>query len=497
MRVGGDEKAARRCSTEKFVRDVLFSNLPLPVLKFRTYLWLVIFSRAFGPTGYGAWALFLVTLDIGTHLASMTLGNSMMRFLSGERTQEEENRAFSSVLLAVLVSSASLGIILLSFSRPLAGWIFRAPEYQVLVLILAPTLIFDVMFEEMRGLLRARRRNRAWAFFTLARVIPETAATVVVAWVFHSVLATASVYLAGSILAAGCGLLYLIGSQNYRMRRPSQAVLTGYVPYGLALVPGAIASALSFSADKYLVGYYVGVHAVGIYSVCFTVSALGFFFVGPINDVLLPEISALWDGGDRERFYRRFSGVQKFVFGFAAGATALLVVFPETIVRLLTSQAYSSGGHTLAILGFQGVFMSVVMLYVVLLYVRLRTITTSLLWMGMGMVIVVADILLLPRIGIAGAGYSQLLSSVVGAAVVVGLNWNIFRHTFPLRWFLQAGLAFAAVYCMGMAWPDVPAGLFQGVARLGAGSFLFLLLLVFTGYVTRGDVNLLKQATLG
>src|SRR5437870_3135388 len=68
-------------SQQRFIRDVFLTNLPVPVMKFRSYLWLAMLSRSLGPDGYGAWALFHTTLDISTAVASMTLGSSMMRFL--------------------------------------------------------------------------------------------------------------------------------------------------------------------------------------------------------------------------------------------------------------------------------------------------------------------------------------------------------------------------------------------------------------------------------
>ena len=61
--------------------------------------------------------------------------------------------------------------------------------------------------------------------------------------------------------------------QQFRFVMPSKPLLRRYVGYGAALVPGALAASLSFSADKYLVGYYLDLKQVGIYSVCFTSSA--------------------------------------------------------------------------------------------------------------------------------------------------------------------------------------------------------------------------------
>jgi O-antigen/teichoic acid export membrane protein len=488
------EQSSHKQKAGKFIRDVFFSNLPLPFFKLRTYLWLVVLSRAFGPSGYGVWSLFYVTLGLAMVVASMFLGNSMMRFLSGERTTEETNQALSSVLAVVSTAAATLGLLFIIFSKPLADLIFRQSGYRNLLFLLAGILFFDLLYEEMRGLLRARRLNRTWAFFTLTRIAPETLATLAIAWRLRSVSATLGTYLAGGALAAGCGMLYLARYQNVRLVKPSCAVLSRYIPYGLGLVPGGLASTLSFSADRYLVAHYLDLKQVGIYSFCFAISALGFFFVAPINDVLLPEMSALYDAGDWDNFHRRFSGIQKFVFGLSVGATALLVAFPQHVLQILTTREFSSGSDTLAILALQGVFMSLVMLYMVMLSVRLRVWSTSLIWAGIGTVVILIEIILLPRVGLLGAGLAQLISSIAGAALVIGLNWHLFRRTFQLPWVFQTGMAFTAVYATAFFWPATFAGFFPSVARLAVGTVTFVLGLAVTGYLGLSDLKILKES---
>jgi len=399
--------------TGKFIRDVFFANLPLPFQKIRTYLGLVFFARAFGPSGFGIWSLFQTTLAISVMLTSMTQGNAMMRFLSGDRTREETNRVFSSVLAAVSVSSLVLALGLAIFSTRLSVLLFRDPRGRTVFLLIALIVPLETYFEEMRGFLRARRLNRSWAFFTLGRQVPETLLLIAVVWWWvRDPVAAVGVNLVTAGLSVLLGFFYLARYQHTRLARPSAAVISRYVPYGLALVPGALAASLSFAADRYLVGYYLDLQQVGIYSVCFTVSMLGFFFVGPLNDVLFPEMVALYDAGDWNQFYDRFSGVQKFVTGLAVGASALVISFPQQILSLLTTRDFSSGGPTLAILGLQGIFMSIVMLYIVMLLVRLRVWWTTVVWGGMGAIVLLIDAVLLPRVGIVGAAFSQSISSI-------------------------------------------------------------------------------------
>ncbi len=493
--LGNEPVDERAGGTGKFIRDVFFSNLPLPFQKLRTYLWLIVFARALGPSGFGIWSLFLTTLGMALVVTSMNQGGAMMRFLGGDRNRQETNRVFSSVSAAVLVSSAIVAGGLTVFSRDLSNELFRDPRGRTILLLLAAVMPLETLFEMMRGLLRGRRLNRSWAFFTLGRQVPECLLLIAVAlWWMRDPVALVGTYLFTAALAVSIGFIYLYRYQHTRLVKPSRATLSKYLPYGLALVPGGLVSLLSFSADRYLVAHYLDLRQVGIYSVCFTVSALGFFFVGPLNDVLLPEMAALYDAGSWNQFYARFSGVQKFVFGLAVAATAILFAFPQQILRLFTTQEFSSGGPVLAILGLQGVFMSIIMLYIIMLYVRLHVWWTTWIWAGMGVIVLAMDVILLPRVGIIGAGWGQLISSVAGAVVIIGLNWEIFRRTFRLAWLVQAGIPFAGVWLLAHFWQSGTLSIGQSLVRIAFGTVIFVLGLAMTRYLRASELIALHRA---
>lgn len=481
----------------RFWRDVFFANLPLPFQKLRTYLWVIVFSRALGPREFGIWSLFQTTIGIVMILTSMTQGNAMMRFLGGERSHQEINRVFSSVLAAVTVTAVVVAVILSGFANSLAGPLFRDHLGRSVILFIALILPFENWYEQIRGLLRARRLNRAWAFFTLGRQIPETMLLLALVLLWRTnVMGLINGYLLSSVLSVVVGLAYLFRYQGVRIVTPTPGVWNKYLPYGLALVPAGLVSTISFSADRFLVGYYLNLREVGIYSVCFTVSALGFFFVGPLNDVLLPEIGVLYDSGDSIEFYGRFSMVQKLVIGVASGATSLLVAFPQQLLHLLSSNEFASGESTLMVLGMQGTFMSMVMLYVVVLCVQSRVWWTTVVWGGMGAVALGGDVLLLPRVGIVGAGVSQLVSSIMGAVLVVSLNRKVFHNTFRWSWIGQNGTAILGVMLLSLFWHVDSHSTIQALRQLTAGVTVFVTGLIVTRYVRVTELIALGRMAL-
>lgn len=480
---------ASSAAKRKFVRDIAFSNLPVPFQKLQTYLWLVLLTRALGPAGFGAWSLFMVTLSTATTISTLNCGSSLMRFLSGPRQEKEVNEAFTTVLLMVGVAGAFLGVAFLLFSNQATYWIFRSKQSTRLVALLAVALLFNSLFEEMKNLLRARRCNRSWAWLSLARIAPETLAVIAAALWFKNTESTVSAYVFVSVCSVCTGMIYLKMKHAISLERPSRRTFVKYAKYGLPLLPGVFASTLSLGADKYVISHFLGLKQVGIYTVCFAISAAVFFLTGPINDVLFPELSALYDSRNWPTFRERFRSVQKFVLAFAFGMAGILVALPRQVLRLVAPAEFAAGSATLAVLGIQGVFMAMVLLYVVILNTRMRVWSSTCFWLLSGAAIILLDVFFVPRIGILGAAFSQLIATAAGSFALIGIHWKLFRETFETKWLAQLSFCFLAVRVVGLLAGNQSEMVFRDISLLGVSAVIFAGCLYCTGYFTLPELK--------
>lgn len=466
-----------------------FSNLPIPFLKFRTYLWLFTFSRALGVAGYGEWSILMVTLALATGLSSLNLGSAMMRFLCGERTAEEVSRAWTMVLLTVLAISGLVALGLSLLWRTIAVSMVPQSVLQVPGLLLGLALCTDLIYEEERGLLRARRQNRLWAGLTLGRVFPETAITIWIAWATHDVVAVMATYCVCSALAALSGWLYLRRVIHLQLLWPSWTMLRIYSGYGMGLMPGMLASMLATNGNRYLVAHYLDLRRVGIYSIVVAISGIVGFLVGPINDVLVPELSVLYDCKQFDLFYSRLRGIQKFVWGFSTGMAALLAVYPAEVIRLFASRDCTEGWAALSVMGVQGALMAIVILQIVVLNVQLRVWRSSGFWIGMAAITLLCDLVLVPRLGITGAALGQCAAALSALSVLLVVNRDTVRRTFSKAWLGQviasAALVYATVLVNGRSAPSSV----QVFTRLATGSIAFAGGLLATGYVRISELK--------
>ena len=488
-----ERSAELNWTDRKFTRDVLFANVPAPFLRLRSYAWLVVFSRTTGLAGVGAWALFDTTLALVTTIGTLLLGHAMMRFSSGQRGQGEASSALATVLSAVTAACSVLAILIEIFGSSLSRALFHRSEGRQLLTVIAAVLVFDAVFEEIKGFHRARRANRVVAGLVLARTIPEGVLTVAAAIAFQRIVAVAWTYCLCAILAATLGLTHLFLSKAVRPVMPSLAVLRQYLGYSAPLLPGVVATVAAMRADRYIIAHFCTLQAVGIYTICAAIAAINLIVLFPISDVLFPELADLYDRGAWAAFHARFGGVQKFVLGVTGGVALVCIVFPAEAIRLATSVGHPPGLLTLRLLGLQGILAAIAFLYGLILSIRLQVWGKTSIALITGILLVGLDLILVPRFGLPGAALAQAIAASLALSLTLAPTWDIFRQTFNLCWLPRVAIAFAAVALPAASSTPNNLTFVSAGLRIIMGCAAYLILLFITGYLRYADLRSVRE----
>jgi O-antigen/teichoic acid export membrane protein len=91
--------------------------------------------------------------------------------------------------------------------------------------------------------------------------------------------------------------------------KPQFSNLRRYFSLGFPLFVSGYSYWAIHSADRYMIGYFMNVKSVGIYSGVYNLSMIIIALSGPIYFVLLPKVSRLWENGEisEVKKYLRYS----------------------------------------------------------------------------------------------------------------------------------------------------------------------------------------------
>jgi O-antigen/teichoic acid export membrane protein len=410
-----------------------WSGLDAAAYPIATLAMLAGLVRALTPADYGILVLALaasgLSLAINPAIAATTT-----RFVSQAASQSKAGEySIAGVITAALlaVTAIDLGLLLLIavFREPLAHWVFGGATAGVgtdagnvlwlALLAVAIQQLDAVLAASLRGLERFARQ----ALIEILARAALAAGVLGVAWTTRSVaavlIAQCLVY-AVSVMVRATALRLLL-PQRRLFRRAARAQISALFRYGGWMWLTALAGVLYTSADRIIVGRWLGPAVAGQFNIYVQLTQLVHFVPSSLFAFSLPAFSRLAaQGGEGAHqiapAYRTYLGAISITalaiaLGLLAGWPSLLRIFAGGAVQ-------DPQWHValLLILNFLVLACNVAPYYLLLALGHSRTVSV-ITTCGM-LVALLLMFVLIPRFGMAGAALARL---AYGAAALIFL----------------------------------------------------------------------------
>lgn len=445
---------------------------------------LPLYTRYLSTADYGAAELLFSLVVAASIVIRLGIVEALLRFYY--KADEDPARvvatSFSLLFWAGLISV----LILFPLSGPISDLLLPDqgdptkaidPEvFQSMVQIAIPGLFVLTLSEYLLTIFRLDERARAFFTVTMLSVLITIPVTVIL-------VVPLDLGPEGLLLGSyGTGLGVVLGLIAYHRRRlsllPDRPLLKRMLTFGLPTMPAELSLyALSF-VDRLIIAYKLGLNAVGIYAIAVKASQ-GIAVLVRGFQLAFPPLAYSIQDDDEARL--AYAAVVTWFVAFMSLVVSFLWLIAPWFIGVLDSQ-YSEAAD---VVGPVSAGAAIYALYMVLLVVLGRTGQTryNLPATLAGLVVnVVLNLILLPLMGIIGAGVSLVASYLV----VVGLMYFYTQRLFPVpyQWarLAKALIAVAALIAIGEVFtPD------EGFAWLAARLLLvaaFPLALLISGFFT-------------
>jgi O-antigen/teichoic acid export membrane protein len=438
---------------------------------------LPLYTRYLTPADYGAAEILFAAVVLASIVVRLGLIEAILRFYYQE---DEDPDAIVASSFAGLFWLSTLGaLLLLPFAGPLSEALLdeSAPG---LVRIAIGGLWVLTMWEFMLTLFRLEERARAFFLTTILNVLAAIALTVVLVVGLEE---GARGLLLGSYAAGGAFVAGLIVWQWRRLSlRFDPSLLRRLFRFGTPTMPAEVSLYLLNFVDRLIIVRSLGLAEAGLYS-------LAVKFAQAVN-VLVRGFQLAWPPlaysiRDDEEARRAYATVVTLFVAGCAFVVAGLWLFSRWIVRALAAPKFFDAYEAI---GLISTAVTLYALYLVLVVILGRTGRTEFnlpAAIGALVVNVALNLVLVPAMGISGAG----LALVVSYLVVLGLMYAFTQRLFPVpyEWgrLLRVSVTVAAL--VGVAELAVPT---SGAVGLLLRAVLFVaypLLLFATGFFTPGE----------
>lgn len=475
---------------KKFIRDTFFAFFPQIISPLIGLIIMVSVTRYIGAVGYGIWAQFHVTFSFLSVFVCMNLGHSMSRFLVGEKDNYFLSKVFSSVLFFVTLIGIFFGTFLVIFKNSISNFLFGGEEFALMLIFLFIILLIGNLKTECGAFLRARRYIKAGSLITIISSVITAILVFVVAIETKNIVLTIGSLVFVELITLLI-LIIFIKNKGIKIVKPGFSYIIPLLKFGVPLLMVVVGGWIVDLSDRYLIKYFLDISEVGIYSVGYTIGGVLVFFWRPLNTVLFPDLSALYDERKKRELESRFSRTLKYGVAVSIPAIVGLFILARPITKVLSGQEFLSGSSVVGIIA-GGIFFHMIFAHFAnLLNILMKVRLLSLIWIGMAILNIILNFCFIPKLGIIGAAYSTFISFLIGMTVIILYSRFYFNIFFKKRWFL---IIIISCGIMGYIINLIPVfSLATLLAAVLSGVLIYGAILLLLKFCDKSELFLIKE----
>ena len=429
--------------------------------KLLVFLMVRFYTGYLTPAEYGTADLITQTANLLIPLVSLDITDGVFRFAADRRGRRAD--AFSVGLKTITLGSAALLAVVLCLQK--------IPSVHQYGMLLATFVIASCYHALCAHFVRARGNTALFAFQGLVNTALFLGLNVLFLAVFHwgitgYVLSTTVANVLTMLLIIWQGRLW-----RYVRLAPSRTQQREMLRYCIPLIPTAIFWWIMGVSDRYMVKWFLGSGANGIYAVAYKIPTILTLLATVFMDAW--QLSAIAEsGGDRRahlRFYGRIWDAFASVVFLGAGG---IIVLSPLLIRILADETYYDAWRyipmltlSMAAAAFSNFMGSV--------YVVTKKSTASFWTSFVGAVTnILLNLCLIPWIGMQGAAIATFASCLAvflirlvnarrllpfplsGRKLALGIGTLLIQTAFLLfrwpGWWAVQAVGLAALFVMGL-----------------------------------------------
>lgn len=364
------------------------------------------------PEGRGQYALLVLVPGMLNALGQVGLPSAMSFFAGRGRSLRQLQRL--GLILTVGLSVILVGAAVLALPWLSSTLLKPVPSELLLISLASVPFQFGTAFAG--STLIGRQRLRNYNLIVVAQSLLMLAGVVLLVGVLGLGVAGALFsYVAVAIVAAIATAVELHRAVEEEMTDGGPISLWQVASYGIRIYPASVSGYFSYRVDVLILSAILGqASAIGLYTFAVSLAELAFMIPDSVSTVFYPRVA----GMERREADQLAPQVSRFTV--LVTALGIIVLIPAAwVVTSLILPAYGASLVPFLVLlpGIMALSVSkVVSGYISGLGLPLAVARASLANLGIN---VVANLVLIPPLGIAGAALASLISYVGHAAIMV------------------------------------------------------------------------------
>jgi len=384
------------------------------------YLLRLVIARNLSQVEYGLIYSIMAIFGIFSILQNMGLSEALVKHIA-EFKVHRENRKIKSAIIFTLIFQLSTAFILSAIFWVLAP--FLAENYfksslAIWGIRLTAVFVFLAPIENVfLSIFQGYQKPVWYSLVNFAKMLFILTATFILFHFNKTIFSPIIAY----ILA--CSLPFLVYLPFFLLKIFPSFFSTKVVQFkqiakklfifGIPVIFTIVSGTVITSIDTIMITFFKTLKDVAIYNAAIPTAGLLWFFGGSMAVILLPMSSEILKRKHSHLLGEGIPLLYKYGMIMITPLTALMIVFPEFILRILFRAEYSAGSNVLRILSITALFFTIGQINISILSgigkpkINTKIVATAAIFN------IIGNFFLIPTIGISGAAISTMISFVI------------------------------------------------------------------------------------
>ncbi len=304
----------------------------------------VIFARMLGPSEYGVFNLAFFFIPLVVAVAKLGIPSCYVRYAPQYEKKGMLGDFLKKGYLLTIGAGIFFTIFSLIFSKQISILIYKSEDYNLIIILCAFTVIPCVMYE---NLIASFNGIRVFKMSTLLRFSQFFGFTVfgIVLVIFYP--KTASIIsanlLAFVLVLAVFGFIvwkYILHSESQNKKVHEDHFYSKIFKFSIWFTLIPIIDTLFHYTDRWMLNRFLGLEEVGIYSIAVNITGILFMFGMIAGNVLAPNLSRIWENGEKDRALSLINLSVKINIVFLLVIAVILSLFKQQFISILYGPVY-------------------------------------------------------------------------------------------------------------------------------------------------------------
>ena len=384
---------------KKLIKNTVLITVGNFASKLLTFFLLPLYTAILTTAEYGVADLMTTTVNLITPFFTLIISEAVMRFALDKECDKKQ--VLSIGLFVTLLGS----VVMLVFSPLIRFSSDLKPYYVLFLLCYFVTAVHTILSQFVKGIEKVTVYASSGVLHTMTFIAFNILFLVVLKIGING-------YLLSMVLSNLITILYLfLGAKLWQYIVPpkeiSRELTRKMLQYSVPMIPNSLSWWVSNSSDKYMLTFFCGVAATGVYSVSQRIPSL----FATISTIFISswQISAIDDFGSKESidFYSR---IYRIYSTFNILALSGLILLTKPLAKFLFSKSFFDGWQFVPVLLMAFLFQAMSS-YLGTIYTSAKK--TKMLFISTiiaAMANIVLNAILIPAFGAQGAAIATFAS---------------------------------------------------------------------------------------